>query len=122
MRTLDEINHLIAANETQLAELESCRSELLREKTTLLHSKAAPDLNNGSTITNQSSQEEKITIFRSLFRGREDVYPRRFESKKTGKKATSRFAETNGSVGSAKSPRSVARIVEIANFFRSQIR
>ena len=38
------------------------------------------------TVTNQSSQEEKIALFRSLFRGREDVYPRRFESMKTGKK------------------------------------
>ncbi|MCK5023980.1 MAG: DEAD/DEAH box helicase family protein, partial [Candidatus Aenigmarchaeota archaeon] len=28
---------------------------------------------------------EKIQLFRSLFRGREDVYPRRFESYKTGK-------------------------------------
>ena len=28
---------------------------------------------------------EKIALFRSLFRGREDVYPRRFESRKTGK-------------------------------------
>ncbi len=27
----------------------------------------------------------KIALFRSLFRGREDVYPRRFESRKTGK-------------------------------------
>ena len=27
----------------------------------------------------------KIALFRALFRGREDVYPRRFESKKTGK-------------------------------------
>jgi superfamily II DNA or RNA helicase/very-short-patch-repair endonuclease len=32
-----------------------------------------------------SSPEEKIAVFRSLFRGREDVYPRRFESRKTGK-------------------------------------
>ena len=32
-----------------------------------------------------SSSEEKIALFRSLFRGREDVYPRRFESRKTGK-------------------------------------
>src|SRR5215203_4349572 len=32
-----------------------------------------------------SSPEEKIALFRSLFRGREDVYPRRFESRKTGK-------------------------------------
>src|SRR5437016_6873607 len=27
----------------------------------------------------------KIALFRSLFRGREDVYPRRFENRKTGK-------------------------------------
>jgi len=32
-----------------------------------------------------SSSGEKIALFRSLFRGREDVYPRRFESRKTGK-------------------------------------
>ena len=27
-----------------------------------------------SSITNESTQEQKITLFRSLFRGREDVY------------------------------------------------
>ena len=26
-----------------------------------------------------------ITLFRSLFQGRDDVYPRRFESRKTGR-------------------------------------
>ena len=37
-------------------------------------------------IVNQhSSSEAKVALFRSLFRGREDVYPRRFESRKTGK-------------------------------------
>jgi superfamily II DNA or RNA helicase len=36
-------------------------------------------------VTNESTQEHKIVFFRSLFRGREDVYPRRFESKRTGK-------------------------------------
>jgi len=36
-------------------------------------------------LTNSSSPAEKIALFRSLFRGREDVYPRRFESRKTGK-------------------------------------
>src|SRR3974390_3577884 len=36
-------------------------------------------------VTNNSSPAAKIELFRSLFRGREDVYPRRFESKKTGK-------------------------------------
>src|SRR5882672_8731032 len=36
-------------------------------------------------IHQHSPAEEKIALFRSLFRGREDVYPRRFESRKTGK-------------------------------------
>ena len=33
----------------------------------------------------RSSPEAKIALFRSLFRGRDDVYPRRFESRRTGK-------------------------------------
>jgi hypothetical protein len=32
-----------------------------------------------------SPPEAKIALFRSLFRGRDDVYPRRFESRKTGR-------------------------------------
>jgi len=36
-------------------------------------------------VHNNSSAEAKIALFRSLFRGREDVYPRRFESRKSGK-------------------------------------
>ena len=37
------------------------------------------------TVSQHSSPESKITLFRSLFRGRDDVYPVRFESRKTGK-------------------------------------
>ena len=36
-------------------------------------------------VDQASSPEEKIALFRSLFRGRSDVYPRRFESRKTGR-------------------------------------
>ncbi|TVS12891.1 MAG: DEAD/DEAH box helicase, partial [Planctomycetaceae bacterium] len=36
-------------------------------------------------INRHATPETKIALFRSLFRGREDVYPRRFESRKTGK-------------------------------------
>jgi hypothetical protein len=42
------------------------------------------DLISGS-VDQTSSPQEKITLFRSLFRGRDDVYPRRFESRKTGR-------------------------------------
>lgn len=36
-------------------------------------------------VNNQSAPQAKISLFRSFFRGREDVYPKRFENKKTGK-------------------------------------
>ncbi len=38
-----------------------------------------------ATVDRHSTSSAKIALFRSLFRGREDVYPRRFESRKTGK-------------------------------------
>jgi len=40
---------------------------------------------NQALVHQLSSPEAKIALFRSLFRGRDDVYPRRFESRKTGK-------------------------------------
>jgi superfamily II DNA or RNA helicase/very-short-patch-repair endonuclease len=36
-------------------------------------------------VTADSRPEEKVELFRSLFRGRTDVYPRRFENKSTGR-------------------------------------
>jgi len=36
-------------------------------------------------INHHSTAHEKITLFRSMFRGREDVYPRRFENQRTGR-------------------------------------
>lgn len=37
------------------------------------------------SVTRSSPVKAKIALFRSLFRGRIDVYPRRFESRKTGR-------------------------------------
>jgi hypothetical protein len=36
-------------------------------------------------VDHRAPPEKKIALFRSLFRGRDDVYPRRFESRRTGK-------------------------------------
>ena len=38
-----------------------------------------------ASVDQHSAPEDKIALFRSLFRGRDDVYPRRFESRRTGK-------------------------------------
>jgi superfamily II DNA or RNA helicase/very-short-patch-repair endonuclease len=43
-----------------------------------------PDIT-AQVVGRHSPAAVKIALFRSLFRGREDVYPRRFESRKTGK-------------------------------------
>jgi hypothetical protein len=42
-------------------------------------------LEQNRVVDRTSSSDAKIRVFRSLFRGREDVYPRRFESRKTGR-------------------------------------
>jgi hypothetical protein len=38
-----------------------------------------------SAIDRQSSADAKVGLFRSLFRGRDDIYARRFESQRSGK-------------------------------------
>jgi superfamily II DNA or RNA helicase len=92
MANLDEVNELLAETEAELAKLNARRDELLAQLTELQRKKAsflsvegASSQPNVSSVTNESSPGEKIALFRSLFRGREDVYARRFESRKTGK-------------------------------------
>ena len=93
MRDLDEINRLLADAERDMVKLNARRTELRKkitelqqEKVSILHTQETPpQFDKLPSVTNQSSQEKKIAIFRSLFQGREDVYPKRFESLKTGK-------------------------------------
>ena len=62
-----------AALEARLAEVEAARPE----------EQKGPQPK--GRVTNRSSAREKIALFRSLFRGREDVFPRRWENARTGK-------------------------------------
>ena len=78
-------------------ELEKLRAELAdteARRKLLLHrisqiksnlSLSGNNLDYSQGINNHSSIQDKIKLYRGLFRGREDVYPRRFESMKTGK-------------------------------------
>lgn len=47
------------------------------------HSATVPAFSNAS-VTNRSSSEEKILLFRSLFRGREDMFAKRWHNLRTG--------------------------------------
>jgi hypothetical protein len=89
----DEIKRLLAEARAELAHLDTRRIELVetiaglqREQALIAQAReSSARVIELPSVTNQSSQDEKIALFRSLFRGREDVYPRRFESAKSGK-------------------------------------
>ena len=68
-------------------------------------------------VDHRSPPNSKIALFRSLFRGRDDVYPRRFESRKTGKAGYQPACGNEWCAGFAKSPGSNAAIAGISDFF-----
>ena len=92
MKHQNPINEQIKAVELELAILDAKREALkdrIRQLKGLKQSIADEQLpfsqRSESNVANESTQEQKIALFRSLFRGRADVYSRRFESKRTGK-------------------------------------
>ena len=78
---LEKYNLLLEENKKLKAEL-----ALLKDKTGLVmpEAEATPQISI-SSINKHSSPEEKISLFRSLFKGREDVFARRWYSKTTDK-------------------------------------
>ncbi|MRS05267.1 restriction endonuclease subunit R, partial [bacterium] len=92
MEEPSDIERKIIEIETELVNLDNHRDQLLDELTQLrrqflqIDSLTQLPLHiQEIAINNQSPQVEKIKLFRSLFRGREDVFPRRFENSRTGK-------------------------------------
>jgi len=86
-----DLDHLLAKAEAELAGVDARRVEILEQIRQLKSEKQQinlPASSSSSTVglvMNGSPKEMKISLFRSLFKGREDVYPRRFESITTGK-------------------------------------
>ncbi|WP_449045947.1 TOTE conflict system archaeo-eukaryotic primase domain-containing protein [Paracoccus versutus] len=50
----------------------------------------------GAAVVNSSSSQEKINLFRSLFAGRSDVFPLRWENRKLVDRATHPPASMSG--------------------------
>lgn len=84
MRNRSEIEEEIEAAQKEMTALERKRIEL-QDKIRQLKILSQSIQHLSLTHTKDAPQKEKIALFRSLFRGREDVFPKRFESKKTGK-------------------------------------
>ena len=92
MKNQKPIDAQIQSAEQELVALEKKRKKLQArikklkgQKQSIADEQLPFDRLSVPNATNESTQENKIALFRSLFRGREDVYPRRFESKRTGK-------------------------------------
>jgi len=107
-----EIERKISEIEAELANLDHHRDQLLDELTQFRQQllqkdfAAQPMLNiQGITVNNHSSQEEKIRLFRSLFKGREDVFPRRFENSKTGKSGYAPVCRNEWQAGICQKPK-----------------
>jgi hypothetical protein len=92
LKDQETINKQILIAERELATLDAKRAalqdrirQLKRLKQSIADEQLPFDRLSESTVTNDSTQEQKIDFFRSMFRGREDIYSRRFESKRSGK-------------------------------------
>ena len=93
----DELREAVADEERRLADLgeEARRAQsrlaALRSDLASATRPAVVQANLGAQLANRQptsppqSSAEKIALFRSLFRGRDDVYPVRFVSTRTGK-------------------------------------
>lgn len=93
MKNKAELDRLIAKAEEEFAKLNLERVKVINRLQKLRHERSQIDhlpsqlslTFNNPPLTNDSSEDAKITLYRTFFRGREDVYPRRFESAKTGR-------------------------------------
>ena len=90
----EELQSEIEASEKRIAELRSEITEqterlaaLRQELSTLAPGQLAIPLSSAfpQTLPVPATNAEKVILFRSLFRGREDVFPRRWDNPKTGR-------------------------------------
>lgn len=112
MEETANIEQEIAKIEAELSNLANRRSQLLADLTQLrqrfLHHNTPAQLSlslQETSLTTQSPQEEKIQFFRSLFKGREDVFPRRFVNTKTGKSGYAPVCRNEWAVGICQKPK-----------------
>jgi superfamily II DNA or RNA helicase len=98
--------------EAELSDLEHRRSQLLDELSQLRQEMLQKDSSaqlklqlQEILLNNQSPQEEKIRLYRSLFKGREDVFPRRFENSKTGKPGYAPVCHNEWATGICQKPK-----------------
>jgi hypothetical protein len=108
---IGEIERLLRVAEDELLYVQKQRQFLLdqiaslkRERENLLDPgiEESPAQYSDALVTNQSCEEAKILLFRSLFRGREDVYAGGLKAGRRARVATSPTVRMNGSLESVR--------------------
>jgi hypothetical protein len=108
MTTADEPTLKVAALQKRLVELGQERDRILADIARLeqlRHATPSPDRPAQSATAIVLSNNEKIALFRSLFRGRDDVFPRRWENPRTGKSGYSPVCRNEWVRGICEKPR-----------------
>ena len=102
------LNRLISQAEKHLAQLDREREQTLKQLAALRDQRgaAAPATTAASLQQHaDSSGEELVSVMRRLFRGREDVYARRWESARTGRSGYSPACKNEWAPGACQKPR-----------------
>lgn len=97
MDRLSELDAAIAAEEAKLAELDHAREVVAERLIELRAARAHAGLSGGPGGETGWTTQRKLAVFASLFRGREDVFPLRWENRAKGRAAGHLGARTNGS-------------------------
>jgi len=83
---MSKSNAMLNILRKELLEIDHRRAELVVNIRTLQAEDSAKEVSiSGNGISNHSTEKEKIHLFRELFSGRNDIFPRRFESRKSGR-------------------------------------
>ena len=110
VKRINEIDRFIKETQAELNDIEKKRSAAL-EKLRLLQKRKEQLADVASLadddipkVTNLSSKEKKIFLFRSLFKGRDDIFPKRYENTKSGKSGYTPNCENEWVNGICKKP------------------
>ena len=87
---MSDLELQITALEREIEDLDAKRGSLvqalvdLKQRQSLAQQRPVQPITDAA-VTQHSSSQDKVKLFRNLFKGRDDVYPKRWENSKTGK-------------------------------------
>jgi superfamily II DNA or RNA helicase len=82
---IEQVRARLAANEAERKELEAALRDLVSRCSAAAADHSSPTIADAPRVMAASSAAEKIALFRRLFAGRADVFPVRWENRKTAK-------------------------------------